>query len=213
VIKINNMKKYYKNKLVLDVPVLNINDATINYFTGKNGSGKTTLMLIICGFIHQTEGVVMVEGHKNTSGFVRKNSYVALESGKGFYEYLTAMENIKYFLGINQIKFKQSEEKFYHLSEEFSFSEHINKKISELSQGNRQKLSLIMSLLVNSKIIALDEPTNGLDNSSKQMLLNKLEELKEKGTTVLITTHDLFLTNNSTSTNYRLSEGQIISVN
>jgi len=186
---IENLQKHYKEDLVLDIPKMIIKDSSINCFTGKNGSGKTTLALLICGFIHQTEGFVMIDGKKNTSSTIRRNSHVVLENGRGFYEYLTSIENIRYFLGINKIKFKHASKKIYELVKAFKFSEHLDKKINELSQGNRQKLSIILALIISPKLLILDEPTNGLDDDAKKILVANLLELKKKSI-IIITTHD-----------------------
>jgi len=207
-IDIKDLKKKYNGKTVLDIPSLRIEDNTTNYFVGENGSGKTTLILTICGFIHQDEGIILVDNHRNTASFVRKHSHVVFESGKGFYDYLTVLENIKYFLGINQIKFKNVKEQLYDLVEAFSFNEHLSKKVSELSQGNRQKAALILALIKASKYIALDEPTNGLDDGAKQVFISKFEKLRNAGSTLLISTHDIPLYNSCTNV-FRLSAGRL----
>lgn len=115
-------------------------------------------------------------------------------------------------LGINKIKYKTKEEELKRYIDEFKFSEHINKKVSELSQGNRQKLSIILAMILRPKYLALDEPTNGLDDYSKQVLINKLCELREEGSTILITTHDSDLINHELSHVYQMDKVQILSI-
>lgn len=209
-IKVKDIEKNYKGISVLKVKDLVIEDKTINCFVGSNGAGKSTLILIICGFIYQTKGEIIIDGYSNKSSYMRKNSHVVLESGKGFYEYLTAMENINYMLGINKINYKNKKEELLHYINEFDFHEHINKKVSELSQGNRQKLSLILAMLLKPKYLALDEPTNGLDEYTKNLLILKLIELKEQGSTIMITTHDTDLIKHKQFQIYEMDKGQIL---
>lgn len=211
-IKLKNVVKIYKNIPVLNVKELIIEDKTINCFIGRNGAGKSTLLFLICGFIYQTKGEILIDGFSNKSSYMRENSHIVLESGKGFYEYLTAIENIQYMLGINKIKYKTKEEELQRYIDEFEFREHIDKKVSELSQGNRQKLSLILAMLLKPKYLALDEPTNGLDENAKKVLLLKLCELREQGSTILMTTHDSDLIKPDLFHIYEMKEGEIISV-
>ena len=86
-IRVENLRKEYSKKIVLDIPKLDIEKNSVNCFVGENGSGKSTFIFIVCGLIYQTHGIVEVDGKKNTSDIVRKNSHVVLESGKGFYDY------------------------------------------------------------------------------------------------------------------------------
>ena len=91
------------------------------------------------------------------------------------------------------------------------FTEFKDKKVSELSQGNRQKLSLIVTLLTNPDIICLDEPTNGLDINSMNILLNFLHKTAvEDQKTVIFTSHDLSFMKNINSRLILINEGKIV---
>lgn len=191
-IDIQNVKKIYSGTTVLDIPELTIRQGSITAIIGKNGSGKTTLLKMIAGLLYPTEGSVSVFGMASTSKHIQDYCKFVLESGSGYYDYLTARENITYFLGLNKIRIKHIQEKLASLLEQFHFTPHINKKVSELSQGNRQKLAIIIALLVEPRILCLDEPTNGLDINAANFLLNNLKQTAlQCGTTILFTTHDL----------------------
>ena len=111
---------------------------------------------------------------------------------KGYYDYLTSQENIEYFLGLNKIKVKDVRKQLEDFIERFEFRDHLDKKVSELSQGNRQKLSIIISLLTSPEILLLDEPTNGLDLLTSDFLLNNLKKISDdENKTIILTTHDL----------------------
>ena len=134
---------------------------------------------------------------------------LVLESGGGYYDYLTAMENIKYFLSLNRVTYNET--KVNKLIEVLDLVEHKDKKVSVLSQGSRQKLSLIITLLTNPDIICLDEPTNGLDISSMNVLLNFLHKLaKEYNKTIIFTSHDLAFMKNINSRLILMDKGKIV---
>lgn len=192
-IEIKNLKKIFNENLVLDIQNLNIDKGEIVAIVGKNGSGKSTLLKIISGILFQNSGTCMIDGIDNRNKYIKQISKFVLESGKGYYDYLTSNENILYFLSLNRVKLDTDNSKvldFY--IDYFSFKDNLNKKVSELSQGNRQKLSLIITLMTDPDIICLDEPTNGLDISSINLFMRFLYKIsKEKQKTIIFTSHDL----------------------
>jgi len=191
-IDIQSIKKIYHGVTVLDVPALTINQGSITAIIGKNGSGKTTLLKLIAGLLYPTEGTVSIFNIASTAKQMQEYCKLVLESGSGYYDYLTAWENITYFLGLNKLWIKNIQEKLTSLLKQFNFMQHIHKKVSELSQGNRQKLAIIIALLTEPRILCLDEPTNGLDVNAANLLLNNLKQIALNcGTTIVFTTHDL----------------------
>ena len=191
-ITVKNLKKMYNNEIVLDIDHLEIDRGQIVAILGKNGSGKSTLIKIISGLLYQDEGDVCVFSFSNKDKNIRNITKFVQESGKGYYDYLTAQENIEYFLGLNKVNIVKVQEKLDDFIDRFEFREHLYKKVSELSQGNRQKLSIIISLLTSPEILLLDEPTNGLDLLTSDFLLNNLKKISdEENKTILLTTHDL----------------------
>lgn len=208
-IDFKNIKKNFDNKEVLNINSLEIEKGEIVSIIGKNGSGKSTLIKILCGLLYQDSGKCIVGGMSNKDRRVRDLTKLVLESGGGYYDYLTAMENIKYFLSLNKVVYDET--KVGELIEILDFTEHREKKVSELSQGSRQKLSLIITLLTNPDIICLDEPTNGLDISSMNVLLSFLHKLaKDHNKTILFTTHDLAFMKNINSRLILIDKGKIV---
>lgn len=189
---IKNLRKSYKEKDVLNINNLEIKEGEILAILGKNGSGKSTLIKIISGLLYQDSGMVNVFSLDNKDKNIRNITKFVQESGKGYYDYLTSEENIEYFLGLNKIKISEIKDKLNNFIDRFEFEEHMDKKVSELSQGNRQKLSIIISLLTSPKILLLDEPTNGLDLLTSDFLLRNLKKISaEENKTIILTTHDL----------------------
>ena len=193
-IVIKNILKKYKGIPVLKINDLNFIEGEIIAIMGPNGSGKSTLLKLLCGLVHQDSGTISIFGKNNKDKIVRNFSKIVLESGKGYYDYLTSYQNMKYFLALNKIKLNEIKADMEAYLNYFDFKPHLNKKVSELSQGNRQKLSLIISLLTNPKILCLDEPTNGLDIVSSFEFCNIIKNISKRNkTTVIMTTHDMSL--------------------
>ena len=163
----------------------------------------------MCGLLYQDQGECSVDNISNKNSKIREHTKLVLESGGGYYDYLTATENIMYFLGLNHVNYNENE--VHNLMSKLDFTEFKDKKVSELSQGNRQKLSLIVTLLTNPDIICLDEPTNGLDINSMNILLNFLHKIAvEDQKTVIFTSHDLSFMKNINSRLILINEGKIV---
>ena len=208
-IQFNNIKKSFDGNTVLDVENLQIEKGEIVSIIGKNGSGKSTLIKILCGLLYQDQGECSVDNISNKNSKIREHTKLVLESGGGYYDYLTVTENIMYFLGLNKVNYVEDEVR--NLMSKLDFTEFKDKKVSELSQGNRQKLSLIVTLLTNPDIICLDEPTNGLDINSMNILLNFLHKIAvEDQKTVIFTSHDLSFMKNINSRLILINEGKIV---
>ncbi|QUH18871.1 ABC transporter ATP-binding protein [Alkaliphilus sp. B6464] len=210
-IVISNLKKLYNTETVLEIDDLRIMEGEIVAILGKNGSGKSTLVKIISGLLYQDTGEISVFDIDNKDKKMRNITKFVQESGKGYYDYLTSLENIRYFLGLNKIKMDAVKVELEDLINRFEFGEHLDKKVSELSQGNRQKLSIIISLLTDPKVLLLDEPTNGLDLVTSDFLLNNLKKISnKKNRTIILTTHDLAFIKNLDVRCIILKDGLII---
>lgn len=210
-IEVNSLKKYFNDNLVLDIERFEANKGELIAIIGKNGSGKSTFIKLLSGILVQSEGEIKISDNINDDKFFRENSKFVLESGKGYYDYLTARENIRYFLSLNKINYKSKIKELELYSKQLEFDKHLDKKVSELSQGNRQKLSIIVALLTDTNIIYLDEPTNGLDIVSNNLLLKFIYNLHtQKEKTIFITSHDVSFLKNIDMRIILIKDGKII---
>lgn len=210
-IEVDNLKKYFKDNLVLDIEKFEANKGELVAIIGKNGSGKSTFIKLLSGILVPSEGEIKISDKINDDKFFRENSKFVLESGKGYYDYLTARENIRYFLSLNKIDYKSKIKELELYSRQLEFDKHLYKKVSELSQGNRQKLSIIVALLTDTNIIYLDEPTNGLDIVSNNLLLKFIYNLhNQKEKTIFITSHDVSFLKNIDMRIILIKDGKII---
>lgn len=207
---LNNITKSFNKKKVLEIEELYISEGSIVTILGHNGSGKSTLLKIMSGLIYQDSGEVNILGTSNKEKKIHEKVKFVLESGRGYYDYLTSIQNIKYFLKLNHIKFNKVKEELYEIFNELDFVQYLNTMVGELSQGNRQKLSLIVAIICKPKVLCLDEPTNGLDIMSKTLIEKKLMALSKEGVTVLITTHDIDFISNISTNSIILNRGKLV---
>ena len=139
----------------------------------------------------QDKGEVRVHGVSNRSKKIHSLVKFVLESGQGLYSYLTAMENLQYFLGLNGIALSHIKSEVDILCDQLAFTPYKDTLVSELSQGNRQKLTLILALVQKPKVLCLDEPTNGLDLLAKKQLITLLQDYaRYHQASIFITSHD-----------------------
>lgn len=186
VISIKNFSKSYGSFKAVKNLNLQINGGEVFGFVGKNGAGKSTTIRSILNLIHPTEGTIEVLGMdsvKMSKAINAKVSYVPSESV--FYDNVTSMELFKFCL-----KFTNSDmDRVNELAEYFELD--LNKKVSDLSLGNRKKVSLIQAFLKDSEIIILDEPTSGLDPLMQNKFFSLILKEKSKGKTIFLSSHNL----------------------
>ena len=192
-LKINNLsKKIYNNKILKNI-TLEVNSGEIVTILGKNGAGKTTLLNCILKLIKFEKGEILF-CNKNIYEYSNKeyfnNISAVLESSENVYYFMTGKENIEYFGGLYDLDKKTVF--IDYLIDEFDLRESMNKKVAYYSRGMIQKLAIIISMIINIKILILDEPTLGLDIFSKRKMLDILKKVsKEKGISIILTTHQM----------------------
>jgi len=181
-IYLNNIKKSFGNKTVLKGISLNINEGEIVVFFGHNGAGKSTLLKIIAGLVCASSGRI----HYNSMHFSKREIFF-LGHQTGLYHELTIMENIKFFLRLRNENI--TKDLLKERLKEFGLWQRRNDQVKILSQGMKKRLALLKGFLSNAKLFVLDEPFSGLDIKWKDLLIEKMLEMKQKGKTIILATH------------------------
>ena len=159
-------------------------------FLGPNGAGKTTVMGIIYCFMPPTAGTVSVFGLDVTEKpSLIKSRIGVMPQEDNLDPDLTVLENLVVYARYFDILKKSSLPIAMELLDFVELKEKANVKIPSLSGGMKRKLILARALINNPELLILDEPTTGLDPHSKQSVWEKLNHLKSKGTTLILTTH------------------------
>ena len=206
ILEIKHLKKYYgKSRGVEDV-TLSINDGEIYGFIGPNGAGKSTTIRTIMGLINKNEGKIFYNGNELDMNDIKvKETIGYLPSEVNLYEDFTVKEMLDYhetFYKKNISKRRKELVKLLKLDE--------SKRIEELSLGNLKKVGIVLSLMHSPKFLILDEPTSGLDPIMQSVLHDILLEEKNKGTTILYSSHVLSEVSNLCDTIGFIKDGVII---
>ncbi|MGE7674982.1 ATP-binding cassette domain-containing protein [Lysinibacillus sp. NPDC094403] len=210
-IEINIKQKIYPDFSIEDVS-LSIFPREITLLLGHNGSGKTTIIRSLLGLVHLDSGSIKLD---NTEiDFQHYNSYKKFKSEVGFipdedvlFDYLTPDE---YFQLVIISKNIDSSDFLNFLIKVFNISKYTKQLISTLSHGNRKKVQIIGQILCKPKYLIIDEPTNGLDPDMIIILKQIILKLRDLGTGILISTHDLRFAENLMNSVSIIRDGKII---
>ena len=183
-VDIKNLHKKFSKNIVLSGLDLHIKEGGIIAVLGPNGSGKTTLIKSILGMVIPNEGTIEVLGKniKNNSAYRNKIDY--LPQIANFPNNLKVSELIRM---IKDLRRDTSNDEV--LIDLFKLRPFLNKKLGNLSGGTKQKVNIVLTFMFDSPLIILDEPTSGLDPISLIRLKTLIQTEKEKGKTILITSH------------------------
>lgn len=187
VIDIEDLTKYYGNVRAIDQIRMQIEEGEIFGFIGPNGAGKTTTIRILLNLIFPTSGRAQILGMdviRQTKEIKRHVGYIP--SDAGMYP-MDVMQFLTYCSEFYRIE--NGQRRIKELAELFELDS--TRKITDLSMGNRKKVSIIQSLLHSPKLLILDEPTTGLDPLMQSVFFQLLKEENEKGMTILFSSHIL----------------------
>lgn len=183
-IKIDNLhKKFGKNEVLKGVD-LNIPEKGIFAVLGPNGSGKTTLIKSILGMVVPDKGKIFIKGKETQQNGEYRADIDYLPQIANFPNNLGVKELIKMIKDLRGVNAEYDE-----LIKIFKLEPFLNKKLNNLSGGTKQKVNIVLTFMFNSQIVILDEPTTGLDPVALIHLKNLIKKEKEKGKTILVTSH------------------------
>ena len=205
-IKVKNLTHYYNNDKALENINLEINKGEFICLVGESGSGKSTLLSIISTLLKPTKGELFFENlnYKNIKDIddFRKTNIGFIFQFHYLINYLTVKENIKL---ANE---KATENEIYNLLKILRIENLSNKYPNEISGGQRQRVAIARALINNPKVIFADEPTGNLDSKNSLNVFEIFKSLCEKGTTIIVATHDKELAN-LTNKIYEVKDGKI----
>jgi Cu-processing system ATP-binding protein len=184
-IKVNGLKKKFGKNEVLKGLDLEIDSGGTIAILGPNGSGKTTLIKCVLGMVIPDGGQIEIEGKSVKRGWKYRNNIDYLPQIANFPSNLSVSELIRM---IKDLRGSLSSDE-QHLIELFGLEPFLKKKLGNLSGGTKQKVNLLLTFMFDRPLIILDEPTSGLDPISLIRLKELINSEKEKGKTILITSH------------------------
>lgn len=186
---VENISKSFLKKQAIDNVSFTANSGEIFGLLGPNGAGKTTLIRIINQIIEPDSGVIRINGDIITRRSLENMGYMPEE--RGLYKSMT-VENHAIFLGrLRGLSKQVAKTKLMHWLERFDIKDWKNRRIEELSKGMAQKVQFICSVIHEPDILLLDEPYSGFDPINMELIKNELIEMRNKGKTIILSTHDM----------------------
>lgn len=202
-LSLENICKTIGGHVVLDHVNLQLQPGKIYGIIGENGSGKTMLLRLLAGLIHPNEGN-MRYGDKTVKKFTDTVRIGLCIENVGLYHDMTVYENMKYY---GKMGGKISKKQILDTLDRIELSDRKNTAFSKLSLGLKQKAVLAQAFLSEPELLLLDEPSNGLDEESKELLRNILLEEREKDTCIVIVSHDKTFIQNDVDFLYHMNHG------
>ena len=212
-LEVINIKKKYKEKVAINGISMYVKEGEIVGLLGPNGAGKTTTFRCLLGFIKADEGYIKLNGDDITDLPVyeraRKGiSFLPQESS--IFKSLTVWENIVMFLEFIREDPIEIETRAKELLEEFGIYHLKDQKAGTLSGGERRRLEIARSLIINPSFLLLDEPFAGVDPVSVQDINNLIKDLVKRNIGVILTDHNVRETLKITDRAYIIARGKVI---
>jgi ABC-2 type transport system ATP-binding protein len=210
-IEIKDLTKRYGKTTVVDCLNFHVRENEVFGLLGPNGAGKTTTILMMLGLTEPVSGTVQVCGYDPTREPLKVKRITGyLPESVGFYNNLTARENLEFIADLNNISRADARERIDRVLETVGLTAEKNVQTGKFSKGMKQRLGIADVLIKEPKLIILDEPTSGLDPQGINQLLDVIAALPATGTTVLLSSHQLYQVQRVCNSIGILSKGKIV---
>ncbi|MFY0626416.1 MAG: ATP-binding cassette domain-containing protein [Reichenbachiella sp.] len=186
-VKIEGVSKTYGTYQALRDINFSIPENSVFGLLGPNGAGKTTLIRIITQIIMADQGKVFFQDKSITPDDVRKIGYLPEE--RGLYKKMKVAEQLLYLARLKGMSRSDAVQKINQWLDKFEIRSWVNKNIEDLSKGMQQKIQFIATVVHEPKLLILDEPFSGFDPVNANLIKDELLELKDKGATIIFSTH------------------------
>ncbi|MDE6048690.1 MAG: ATP-binding cassette domain-containing protein [Paramuribaculum sp.] len=188
-LEVSNVSKNYTGHKALDNVSLSVPEGTIYGLLGPNGAGKTTLIRIINHITAPDSGEVVFNGHPLTAADVTNIGYLPEE--RGLYKKMKVGEQAVFFARLKGLSKAEATRSLREWFERFDILSWWNRKVEELSKGMAQKVQFIVTVLHRPKLLIFDEPFSGFDPINANLLKEEIIRLKNEGSTVIFSTHNM----------------------
>ncbi|MFY0593430.1 ABC transporter ATP-binding protein [Roseivirga sp.] len=187
ILEANNVTKNYAAHKALDDVSIAIPKQSIFGLLGPNGAGKTTLIRIINQIIMSDEGEITINGEKLQPKHVKSIGYLPEE--RGLYKKMKVGQQLMYLAQLKGLSTSEAKRRIKHWLDKLGLTEWAGKKVEDLSKGMAQKIQFIATVMHEPEILILDEPFSGFDPVNANLIKDEIFELREKGATVIFSTH------------------------
>ncbi|MFV0145145.1 ATP-binding cassette domain-containing protein [Empedobacter falsenii] len=181
------LTRKYKDKVALNNFSINIPQGSIYGLLGPNGAGKTTFIRIVNQITAPDSGTILLNGEPLTKKSIGQVGYMPEE--RGLYKNMKVGEQSLYFAKLKGLSSAEARKRTEYWFEKLDMMSWWNKKLSELSKGMGQKVQFVITVIHNPSLLIFDEPFSGFDPVNAQIIANEILELRDKGTTIIFSTH------------------------
>ncbi len=188
IVEISDLTFSYGNYGILKGLSCEVEEGEFVAIIGDNGAGKSTLLNLILGNIKADSGDIYLFGDSiSKNKHYNDIAYISQNSVDGYKNFPTTIEEVVR-VHLKHLKLKADIDKYLQM---MKLEEHKNKKLSELSGGQLQRVGILLALIKDARLIILDEPTTGVDKKFSHELYGILSKLSKKGKTIIMVTHHL----------------------
>ena len=190
VISVNHLVKAFGSFRAVDDISFTVRRGEIFGFLGANGAGKTTAMRILSGLSRPTSGTAIVGGYDVRTQYEEIKRHIGYMSQKfSLYEDMTVRENIRLFGGIYGMRDQAIRRKTDELLDKLDIAQYADRLVASLPLGFKQKLAFSVSIFHSPEVVFLDEPTGGVDGTTRRQFWQLIYQAAAKGITIFVTTH------------------------
>ena len=186
---IDDLHKRFGDVVALDGVSFEVPEGTIFGFLGANGAGKTTTMRIVLGLLAPDSGRVIWNGRAAATW--PRDTWGYMPEDRGLYPRMTVLDQLVYFARLYDVPAQQARRDAEHWLARFRISDYATRRAESLSKGNQQKVQYIATVLHDPDVLLMDEPFAGLDPVNITLLRTALTEMRDRGRTVIFSTHQL----------------------
>jgi ABC-2 type transport system ATP-binding protein len=189
-IRAHGLTKRFGTLVAVDHVDLAVPKRQVYGFLGPNGSGKSTTIRMLCGLLTPSEGTIDVLGLSIPSQAEALRTRIGYMTQKfSLFDDLTVRENLEFMADVQALARAKARQRVAELIDEYRFSDRQRQLAGTLSGGQKQRLALACAVIHEPELLFLDEPTSAVDPESRRDFWEKLFELTDKGTTLLVSTH------------------------
>jgi ABC-2 type transport system ATP-binding protein len=186
---VDGLRKRFGDVQALDGVSFTVEPGGVFGFLGANGAGKTTTMRVVLGLMKPDEGAVTWMG-RQTHAFPRR-TWGYMPEERGLYARMTVIDQLVHFASLYGMKRSKARSEALAWLARFRIPEHADHRLETLSKGNQQKVQYIATILHDPEVVLMDEPFVGLDPVNVAMLRSALLEMRDRGRTIVFSTHQL----------------------
>jgi ABC-2 type transport system ATP-binding protein len=186
---IEKVSKRFGEVQALDGISLEIKPGEVFGFLGANGAGKTTAMRLVLDILRPDSGTITWNGTLNTD--LPRETWGYLPEERGLYAKMNVLEQLVFFAKLHGIRGKAAEREAREWLERFRIPEYADRRAEQLSKGNQQKIQFIAAIMHDPQVLLMDEPFTGLDPVNAALLKEAFLEMKNRGKTLVFSTHQM----------------------